>query len=293
VKKKNIMEIIKTLRDLPELPSVLLELNRLMKKPLVTVNEINNLIIRDPALTARILRLANSAYYGLPYRVATLHKAVTMLGFNIIRSLGITVTIFKIFNKGNPPVLNIKGLWEHSIACAIASKKLLYKKFPALQEQAFLAGIIHDIGKLIIAQNFPEDMNRILKKLREDEFASQIELEREFIGYTHSDLGAFVGEKWKFPRELSRAIKFHHNPVPFIQKPDSLKDNEETVALVLALHAGNQIAKVLSLGRSSDEKVDIIEDMTWEYLDINQEEAKNIFLDIKEDFFMLTSSWQT
>ena len=289
--KKDLKYIIENTSDLPELPSVLMEVNRLIRKPAITVNEVSSLIIKDPALTSRILRMANSSYYGLSYKVATLSKAIAVLGFSIIQNLGITATIFKIFNKCNPALLNIKGLWHHSLGCAIASKIILKKQSPVLQEKAFLAGILHDIGKVIIAENLPEETNKVLSKLREDEFLTQSELEKDFIGYTHSDFGAFISEKWQFPPELSIAIKFHHDPHLFLNNIPVGEDHRETLILLFAVHAGNQLAKLLKLGKSSDNKVDIIEDLTWEYLDITSDNIEDLLLDIRDSFDDVMDGW--
>jgi putative nucleotidyltransferase with HDIG domain len=291
VSKKDLKEIIENTSDLPELPTVLMEVNRLIRKPTITVNEISNLIVKDPALTSRILRMANSSYYGLSYKVATLSKAISVLGFNIIQNLGITVTIFKMFNKCNPALLNIKGLWHHSLGCAIASKFILKKKSRVLQEKAFLSGILHDIGKVIIAENFPEETNKTLTKLREDEFSTQSELEKDFIGYTHSDFGAFIAEKWQFPPELSIAIRFHHNPQIFLDNISGDDDHKDTLCLLLAVHAGNQLAKLLNLGKSSDNKVDIIEDLTWEYLNIDSDNIEEVLMDIRDAFDEVLDDW--
>ena len=152
------------------MPTVLLEVNRVMNSPSVTVEIVGDIIKKAPSITSRVLRMANSSYYGLSYQVDTLKKAVTVLGFNTIRNLAVTASVYKLFGGEENLSFDIKGLWYHSLGCAIASKALLYKMNPILQEKVFICGILHDIGIIVISENFPAEIKEVQKEINENKF---------------------------------------------------------------------------------------------------------------------------
>jgi len=279
------------IRELPLLPDILLHLNRVLHSKSVTIDAVNTIIEKDPALTAKILKLANSSYYGLSYLVGTLKKAITVLGFNTIRNLAVTVSVSGVFTRNHHRSIDVQELWHHSIGCAIASKSLLSKKDPVIQEKAFMCGILHDIGKIIIFLNLPEDTKKILDKIRGNKFLTQSEAERELLGFDHSDLGSFIAEKWHFPKELACSISLHHNPEQFASFTDKLENRNEAETLIYSVYAGNQIAKAMALGTSSDPLVSNINPVTWEKLGITEKNLPSILLNIKENFRDVIDSW--
>lgn len=293
MKKKSMEELIRRISDLPMLPSVLMELNKATRDMTFTVDEAGEIIIKDPALTSKILKLANSSYYGLSYKVNTLKRAITVLGFNTIRNLAVTVSVFEIFNKKTPALIDIKGLWRHSMACAVAGKALMKERANiVLQEKAFLACLLHDTGKVIMAQYMPEEMNKIIKSLIEDKTLNEIELEEELTGYNHADIGGSVAGKWHFPEELALAIKFHHNPEVYMNKKAEDKKEEELVRLILSVYAGNQIVKALGLGKSTDTMADNINEKVWDLLGIYEKNIEGILFDIKSSYENIIKNWE-
>ena len=288
MREQAIERIVSGIKDLPTLPSILVQINTMVKNDLVTIHEVGTMIERDPSLTSKVLKLANSSYYGLSYRVNTVTRAIIVLGINTIRNLAVTASVFKIFNRGAQFPLDIKGLWYHSLGCAIASKGLISSIKPALEEEAFVSGILHDIGKVVIAQNLPDFMERILKELKDSVTMTQSEVERNIIGYTHSEAGAMLAEKWHFPKELSEVIKYHHNPSYRNSNSQPIDPN----LLLYAVYAGNQIAKGMALGKSTDERVKTIEASAWTHLGISDVKLKEILFQIKMDFESAVESWK-
>ncbi len=280
--KNKLDKLINRARDIPTLPSVVLQVNRVLRDDTATIERVGETIERDPALTSKILRLANSSYYGLSYHIDTLAKAITVLGFNTVRNLAVTISLFKIFDKSIPFSLDFKGLWQHSLGCAIASKALTNKKKdPILQEKTFIYGMLHDIGNLIISENLPAEMGMIMERLGRNKTLTLYEVEKEILSFTHSDVGAFVAERWHFPPELTDTIRLHHNP-------EIAKKHHETV---YAVYAGNQIAKALKLGKSISEKVENINPRTWEILGLLEQDLSTLLLEIKTDFDGIINSW--
>ncbi|MEQ8188059.1 MAG: HDOD domain-containing protein [Candidatus Eremiobacterota bacterium] len=279
------------IKDLPVFPDILLNLNRVLHSKSVTIDTVNTIIERDPALTAKILKLANSSYYGLSYMVGTLKKAITVLGFNTIRNLAVTVSVSGIFTANTSRSVDVQKLWHHSIGCAIASKSLLTGKNPLIQEKAFMGGILHDIGKIIILLNFPEDTKKIIEKIRGNKLLTESEAERELLGFDHADLGSFIAEKWHFPKELACSISLHHNPEQFPSFTGKLENREEAELLVYTIYTGNQIAKAMALGTSSDPLVSNINPTAWQKLGITEKDLPSVILKIKENFKEVIDSW--
>ncbi len=279
--KKELDRIINKIKELPTLPSVILQINRVLRDENTTIEKVVDIIERDSSLTSKVLRLANSSYYGLSYNVDTLTRAIVVLGFNTVKNLAVTVSLLKIFDNPLISSFDIKELWLHSLGCAIASKTLISKKRdPLLHEKAFVCGILHDIGKLALYTNLPADVSRVMEKLKKNKNQTFHEAEKEILDFTHSDIGALIAEKWHFPRELSDAIKFHHSP-------EMAKEHHE---IIYAVHAGNEIAKALDLGRSTFEKVKDINPNTWKILSLSEEDLSMLLLEIKSDFDSIVNS---
>jgi len=275
------LETLSKIKELPTLPFVVLQLNRILRDETATIEEINSTIARDSSLTSKVLRLANSSYYGLSYHVDTLTKAIIILGSNTIRNLAVTISLSKLFDNPSASSFDIKGLWLHSLGCAVTSKAFVSKKKdPVSYEKAFIAAILHDIGKLVIYLNLPDKMDTVIETINKEANLNPSEIERNILGFTHSDVGAYVAEKWHFPRELTDAIKFHHNP-------ETAKDNLE---LIYAVHAGNEIAKALAFGKSTCEKVRNINPSTWKILEITEDDLQTLLLEVKMNFYSIVDS---
>jgi HD-like signal output (HDOD) protein len=276
--------------NLPTLPCCVQQLNQMLTSDNITVSAVSPVIEKDPALASKVLRLANSSYYGLSSHVNTISRAITILGFNTVRNLVLTVAMVGIFAKHIQTSLDVIGLWYHSLGCAVASQALTCKMAHRLQEKAFICGLIHDIGKVIIAQNVPEDMEKVLKKVKQDPSFIQNDIEQEIIGFTHAEVGEFVTDAWHFPMEYCGAIKFHHNPETEISPLSAGKEEFENEILACGVYAGNHIAKALGLGKSSDEKVRNIPPFVWHKLRISQKELPELLFKIKLDFNSIAES---
>ena len=275
MQKSLLDKTINNVKDIPALPSVVMQVNAVLTSKSETVEGVSRIIEKDTALTSKILRLANSSYYGLSYHVDTLSKAITILGFNAVRNLAVTVSLFKIYDKSSSSSFDAKGLWRHSLGSAIASKTLTFKsRDKILHEKAFIGGMLHDIGKLAFYINLPEEMEGVLERLKEDKTLTLHKAEKDMLGFTHSEVGALIAEKWHFPQELTDTIKFHHKPGMTQKSPE----------LIYAVHAGNEIAKALGLGKSTSEKVANINALAWEKLGLSEKDLLMPIPKIKTDF---------
>ncbi len=199
--------------SIPTLPEIVTRILGMIDDPTVSAYQLAAVISRDQSLVASVLRLVNSAYYGLRSRVTSVGRAVVLLGLGTIRNMVLAATLMNAFGEGrNSGGLNRKSLWRHSIATATAARLLAERTGLLPPEDAFLAGLVHDIGRLVMDQYFPAELAEILRRLAENEGVGAREVEEEILGADHAELGRLVAEKWSLPPVAIRGIGYHHGP---------------------------------------------------------------------------------
>lgn len=212
MEKNVIKKKLETIKDLPTLPAIAMEVNRMLNEPDTTVGLIAETIENDQAIAVKVLKLINSAFYGVRSRVTNIHDAVVLLGFNSIRNIVLSVSVVKAFlNAGTAAGFNISEFWEHSIAVAISSKYLSEKTNGCDPEECFAGGLLHDIGKIIIAHYFPDIFIKIIDDMEREYLAFGKAEEKYLPGMGHAKIGGFLAEKWKLPPGLTEMIKRHHS----------------------------------------------------------------------------------
>lgn len=198
--------------ELPTLPAVVPRLLNLVEDPKVTTREITAAIAHDTALTAKILKVANSAYYGFSQEISSLDRAVALLGFNMVKSLALSIGVMKAMpGKKDATNFSREGLWIHNLAVGTAMKMMADGLGKAEEgEHLFVVGLLHDIGKVVLDQFFSNDFNRVLDQASEESGAQLCEMERKIIGIDHGEVGGILLERWKFPSMIRIPIAFHH-----------------------------------------------------------------------------------
>lgn len=269
-------ELILKMHELPTLPAAASEIVARMQDDALTTEMLGEIIARDPALTAKVLRVANSSFYGLSRHVDSLEKAVMVLGFSAIKNLALSVTVVTFFTCKQPHLFDFQGLWRHSLGCGLAAKEFLRPSGKALADQAFLCGILHDIGKIVMFQDRPLEMSELLRLMAKSQ-EPQSHVEERLLGFSHAEVGALLAEKWNFPEEYSVAIRHHHDPF-------CLAADAPGAILATAVHVANKIAKVTGFGESTDPKMEFIPPSVWEHLGIPPQKLPGILAKIKADF---------
>ncbi len=204
--------LLKDVKEIPSLPDVAVRVMRMTRDPDVTSNQLTDVISQDPGMTSKILRLCNSAYYGLPRVISSLTQAILYLGFHTVRNLVLTCAISDLLGGdraiyGHGP----GGLWACSFAGATASQQLCRRVRVSLHDTAFTAGLLRDIGKVLIHRQI-KDTESTLIEMMTDRGLTLREAERQTLGYTHTEIGAALADHWSFPYELVHAILHHHQP---------------------------------------------------------------------------------
>ncbi|GAB4362379.1 MAG: response regulator [Deltaproteobacteria bacterium] len=205
--------LIGGMRSIPSLPDVYHEMMREIESPDASLRRIGGIIARDIGMCARILQLANSAFFGTMHRIADPVQAVTHLGLEVIKALVISVHIFSRFEKEAAGGFSLDALWKHSFvvgASAFGISRAAGSDRAEL-DAAFVGGILHDVGKLILAVNLPQPY-RAVRAVSGGEGVSLCEAERECFGATHAEVGAYLLGIWGIPREVVEAVGFHHDP---------------------------------------------------------------------------------
>ena len=207
-------EIIAAVDEMPPFPQVVQRAMQALADPEYEVLGLVDILKVDQAITANILKLCNSAYFGLPRKVSSLKEAVVYLGANQLRQLLLSGAASKIFEKPNAGyAVFADELWRHALATAVMAQVLRqYRHLKIDENTLFTAALLHDVGKVVLS-NFVADKYRDIEKMAENGESSFQEAEREILGFDHADIGGKIAEKWEFPQSIITAIAFHHEPV--------------------------------------------------------------------------------
>ena len=241
-------EISKKIEKIPPLPKVPQMAMQLMMKPEFNMKELSDIISQDQALTIKILRWSNSAYYGIGNPVTSIHQAVTYLGEHVIWSLLLTSAISSVLMQPLPGYDMEKGsLWKHSLHTAIIARELIIKQNQKMAEEAYTGGLLCDIGKIamdIAWQDYKEENGEDNNKIseRENSPADFIFLEQSLFGINHTIIGAKIAEIWGFPDALQETIRYHHTPSRAIKNP----------VITSAVHISDVIVNCLGIGIGID-----------------------------------------
>jgi putative nucleotidyltransferase with HDIG domain len=193
------------------LPRAYFELQRLLDSGDASSATIAHCLRNDPALTAQVLRIANSCMYGLSSRVDTISRAVTVIGNDAIYNLVLATSAVGIFSKKKLPYFNIKEYWEHSLRTGLMAQKIAGQCNVLHTESYFIGGLLHDIGTMLIAMKLPE-LARTLYMRFPDEAGSKQDTEMQVLGFTHADVGGELLASWLLPPHLVEAVRYHHTP---------------------------------------------------------------------------------
>ena len=197
------------------LPEVMARVIEVTDDPERGANELFEIIKRDPVLSAKLLRVVNSAFYGLPGQVADVDRAITLLGLTQVKNLAIAVSVGKMFDaRQDPRLFEARELWKHCVAVSVAAREItLAGGDKTRAAELFLAGLIHDIGLLVERQVFPNELAEVIERCEGSNETRFHEIEAEVLGADHQDFGEALATQWRFPQRLRAAVGNHHDPL--------------------------------------------------------------------------------
>jgi putative nucleotidyltransferase with HDIG domain len=272
--KTVINKIKESIEKMPSLSPVLHKIIVVANNINSSAQDLTNVIQVDPVLTAKVIRMVNSAYFGLYQEITSLKQAVVMLGMNTIKNVALSSAFLgKVSIKGKTG-LNEEDFWKHSLGVAVASRMIAKRLKVDLRylEEYFIAGLIHDIGKVLINNFFPDDMNQILA-LASKGSESIIDIERKVLKITHEEIGIAIGKKWKFEDSLLYAMGRHHKPV--------LKGGSSIYSMVVSV--ADTFVKILQVGFSGNYKIEPIPEEVWKVLELDEESVFVALSSINEE----------
>jgi len=253
-------ELRKELQVLEELPSpnfVVQRVVSLVSAPETTVSQLHEAISMDPSLSAKVLKLANSAYYAVPKRITKLSEAIMILGFKTVRNLALSVFTKESYFSEPIPGVDEKKLWEHLVLTAMAGEVVAeVLSFPN-REEVFMAGLLHDLGKIIMGLVAPRYLSGIVEYARLSKKRFH-DVETEFDAPNHCELGEFVFEMWNMPEIVVQAAAHHHDP--FNAPDEALKD------VVSMVHLANVVSNIVLDGYGMNFNIPLVDVEVWEYL---------------------------
>lgn len=274
-------ELLSDVAAVPSLPMLYSRLDETINHPRSSIADIAKVLSEDQGLAARILKLANSPLFGYFSKIDTITQAVTIIGIQQVRDLSLAISVMGLF-KGLPEDLITMDLfWRHSIGTALVARVLATSQREANLERFFVAGILHDIGRLVLFTRIPDLCREMIETCRNEE-RSLFDIERLRLGYDHADVGGALLRRWKLPIRVAEPVEFHHRCNQAGQFP-----RESAV-----LHCADLITHSLELGGSGDNSVPQLMDGSWERLGISPFQIPSLISQIESQFEEITAALQ-
>lgn len=216
--EQQILQKLDRIEEIPTLPTIVFELNKYLQNPDTSIKTVCDTIEKDQAIALKILKLVNSAFYGFKSKISDLRNAIVLLGYNAVRNAIVSLSVIHSFSKRVAlSDFDISQFWKHSLAVAVTSKNIAQLSKKESPDNCFVGGLLHDIGKVILAQYFPDLFEKVWTTLQgtlQDEHLSFYEAEQKKLPIDHTKIGAHLASKWQLPEGLVEAIRWHHEFQP-------------------------------------------------------------------------------
>ncbi|WP_272699286.1 HDOD domain-containing protein [Desulfovibrio sp. Fe33] len=271
VKPLDPLDILRKDHQLPALPQVFLELQQAIGSRSTSADDLAEIISQDPGLTAFLLRMVNSAFYSLPMQIDTISRAVTVVGVNQLSTLAVGTSVMSLFKDVPADVIDMEQFWKHSICCGLIARRLCRMSGKGDPERAFVSGLLHDIGQLILLQVEPERATAVHAHARAKDAVLFAE-EKTLLGFDHATLGGMLLRKWNFPYVLVSAVLEHHHP--------KLGHKEAEPLLV---HCAETLATGLGVGSSGEFFVQPPSPEAWASMNFTPEQMDEMVEDLDEE----------
>lgn len=264
-KRTKFRKALRSVKNLPTLPGIVIKLSKMAEDPDTTTDQMGKVISKDHILAAKLLKLVNSAFYGFPQRISSISSAIILLGFNVIKSLIISASIFEFMEEQD------MELWEHSLGCAVVSSVLAKRLGVSEPEEISTAGLIHDIGKVAIKMELPGEFEKIHALVRK-QGVSTLEAEREILGLDHAEVGGWLTKSWNLPTKLIEPIVCHHDP--------RTSKNEQIASSIV--HFSDIVIRGWGYGHADDIWVPPLNKRAWTIMGLVPEDLDQIIEEVEE-----------
>lgn len=266
---------IMTAADLPTIPVVAIKVMQLVESDTATAEELGKVVASDPAVAARVLKISNSSFYGCQRQIHTLSSAIVILGFSTLRSLVVAASVKQVYK---PYGLTEKMLWEHSFAAGLAAKIIAASTRLCNEEEAFLSGLFHDIGKIIMNTLDRDKFQEVMQRCYNEGITFE-EAEGSIYPFCHDEVGAYVIRKWNFPEMLTATILQHHK-LDFTPADDPVLVN-----LTAVTSLADQFCQILGIGmRAPREGINLADSKAARLLRLQRERLDQLLLQFSDAF---------
>ncbi len=239
------------------LPDIFYKIMEVMKSPVSSANHIADIVSKDSSLTARLLKLVNSAFYGFPAKIDSISRAVALLGTKELTSLALGISVAKTFAGIPSKILNMEGFWKHSISCGVYANLIAARKQGLSGERFFVGGLLHDLGKLIMIRSRPDLVGQAIIFSRKNRIPLY-QAEKEVLGFDHAQVGGLLCKEWKMPETLEYMVRFHHLP-----------SNTKNPLEPGIIHLANLMAMVAGPGANGEGVYPALDTKAWESLGLH------------------------
>mgnify|MGYP001000001440 FL=1 len=259
---------IEQVGELPTLPHVVQKLASMIGRPNISAEEIGALIEKDQVLSAKVLRLANSPFYGFPSRIASVAHAVVVLGLSVVKGLTLCATAFDMMKNAG-----MNDLWRHSLGVAMTAHILGAKAGMKNPEEVFVGGLLHDIGKVVLYVKWP-DVGQQITAATKDRSRSLMDTERELFDVTHADVGGWLATAWHLPTSLREPILHHHMP----------SAAQEATLQTAIVHVADVLVKGMACGNPGDDLVPPLSRQAWDLVGLDAQSLTQCLAQATEEF---------
>ncbi len=267
-------ELVSKLDDLMPLPTTIRKLVQLTQDPDSDLKDIVISLERDQAMVAKILKLANSSYYGFSKQIKTISHAVVCLGYNTIKYIALTASTYSLFNKGVISYALEKGaLFKHSYSVAIGARTLAKQLHYPNPDEVYVMGLLHDVGKVVLDQYAKQKFIDVVRLFREGNI-SFLQAEESVLGFNHGEIGAKVAEKWNLSDDLIQSIRYHHDP-------QSAPEGNLTVHMV---HIADMVSELLGIGLGYDGLNYELQPISMEKLSLEPADIETLMMSVMDEF---------
>lgn len=266
-------ELVASTIHLATLPEVFLRINQIVDDPHHSATDIARVLSQDPGMTARLLKIVNSPFYGFPSKIDSVSRAITIIGTQDLRDLILATSVVKAFGGLSNDVASMESFWHHSIGCALIARGLATQRHETHTERFFVAGLLHDIGHLLIYQKIPELAREALLRATHQGEVLHV-AEQAVMGFDHAAIGGELLRVWNLPKHLEEAVAFHHAPEKALQFPVD-------AALI---HLANIIATAVRFGNSGNHHVAPLQSSAWDIIGLSANVIEPVVIEAETHF---------